>query len=96
MKAREGKHSFWDNLIPLKGGLSGPQLAGWTPGAVQMKYSRGRTSAVQWALVKSLRRRGKYFNVPGFELRPPATAPIPTAQTASRALGGRDTQAQFP
>ena len=23
---------FWDNLVPLKGGLSGPQLAGWTPG----------------------------------------------------------------
>ncbi len=32
MKAREGKHSFWDNLIPLKGGLFGDQLAGWTPG----------------------------------------------------------------
>ncbi|WBK02194.1 CocE/NonD family hydrolase [Methylocystis parvus] len=32
MKAREGKHSFWDNLIPLKGGHFGDQLAGWTPG----------------------------------------------------------------
>ncbi|WP_374545712.1 CocE/NonD family hydrolase [Rhodoblastus sp.] len=29
MKSESG---FWDNLIPLKGGLSGPQLAGWTPG----------------------------------------------------------------
>ena len=29
---KERKPSFWDNLIPLKGGLSGPQLAGWTPG----------------------------------------------------------------
>jgi uncharacterized protein len=33
MKARADKHRFWDNLVPLKGGLSGPQLAGWTPGA---------------------------------------------------------------
>jgi predicted acyl esterase len=32
MKATKSKPSFWDNLIPLKGGLSGPQLAGWTPG----------------------------------------------------------------
>ncbi len=24
--------NFWDNLIPLRGGLDGPQLAGWTPG----------------------------------------------------------------
>lgn len=23
---------FWDNLILLKGGIDGPQLAGWTPG----------------------------------------------------------------
>jgi uncharacterized protein len=23
---------FWDNIIPLRGGLDGPQLAGWTPG----------------------------------------------------------------
>jgi predicted acyl esterase len=27
------KPGFWDNLIPLKGGLSGEQLAGWTPGS---------------------------------------------------------------
>ena len=27
------KPRFWDNLIPLKGGLFGTQLAGWTPGA---------------------------------------------------------------
>jgi len=27
-----GKRSFWDNLLPLKGGIFGPQLAGWTPG----------------------------------------------------------------
>jgi putative CocE/NonD family hydrolase len=26
------KPGFWDNLIPLKGGLFGEQLAGWTPG----------------------------------------------------------------
>lgn len=26
------KAKFWDNLISLKGGLHGPQLAGWTPG----------------------------------------------------------------
>ncbi|MBN9434801.1 MAG: CocE/NonD family hydrolase [Bosea sp.] len=26
------KQGFWDNLIPLKGGLFGEQLAGWTPG----------------------------------------------------------------
>lgn len=24
--------NFWDNLIPLHGGLDGPQLAGWAPG----------------------------------------------------------------
>ena len=24
--------NFWDNLIPIKGGLDGAQLAGWTPG----------------------------------------------------------------
>ena len=29
---KESKLGFWDNLVPLKGGLSGPQLAGWTPG----------------------------------------------------------------
>ena len=23
----------WDNLIPLHGGIDGPQLAGWTPGS---------------------------------------------------------------
>ena len=23
---------FWDNIIPLRGGLEGPQSAGWTPG----------------------------------------------------------------
>lgn len=27
------RRGFWDNLIRLKGGLFGPQLAGWTPGA---------------------------------------------------------------
>ncbi|MCI4680663.1 CocE/NonD family hydrolase [Rhodoblastus acidophilus] len=32
MKATKSKPGFWANLIPLKGGLSGPQLAGWTPG----------------------------------------------------------------
>lgn len=32
MKAPKSRPAFWDNLIPLKGGLSGPQLAGWTPG----------------------------------------------------------------
>ncbi|WP_395665857.1 CocE/NonD family hydrolase [Methylocella sp.] len=32
MTADNGKPGFWDNLIPLKGGLFGPQLAGWTPG----------------------------------------------------------------
>jgi putative CocE/NonD family hydrolase len=32
MKATKSRPAFWDNLIPLKGGLSGPQLAGWTPG----------------------------------------------------------------
>jgi len=26
------KPGFWDNLVPLKGGLFGEQLAGWTPG----------------------------------------------------------------
>lgn len=26
------KPDFWDNLIPLRGDTSGPQLAGWTPG----------------------------------------------------------------
>jgi predicted acyl esterase len=25
------KPGFWDNLVPLKGEVSGPQLAGWTP-----------------------------------------------------------------
>ena len=32
MKANRGKRRSWDNLIPLKGGLFGEQLAGWTPG----------------------------------------------------------------
>ncbi len=32
MKTTKSWPGFWDNLIPLKGGLSGPQLAGWTPG----------------------------------------------------------------
>ena len=27
---------FWDNLIPLRGGLVGPQTAGWTPGPPAM------------------------------------------------------------
>ncbi|HUL03823.1 MAG TPA: hypothetical protein VLV16_11400, partial [Gemmatimonadales bacterium] len=26
------KPGFWDDLVPLKGGLFGAQLAGWTPG----------------------------------------------------------------
>jgi uncharacterized protein len=26
------KVNFWDNLIPLRGGVDGPQLAGWAPG----------------------------------------------------------------
>jgi hypothetical protein len=25
--------NFWDNLIPLRGGIDGPQLAGWIPGS---------------------------------------------------------------
>jgi hypothetical protein len=33
MTAKSGGPGFWDNLIPLKGGLDGDQLAGWTPGA---------------------------------------------------------------
>ena len=33
MNAEDAKPSFWDNLIPLKGGLFGDQLAGWTPGS---------------------------------------------------------------
>jgi predicted acyl esterase len=32
MKATKSGSAFWDNLILLKGDLSGPQLAGWTPG----------------------------------------------------------------
>ncbi|QIP05812.1 CocE/NonD family hydrolase [Bradyrhizobium symbiodeficiens] len=32
MSEAPAKHKFWDNIVPLKGGLSGPQLAGWTPG----------------------------------------------------------------
>jgi hypothetical protein len=32
MNANGVKPGFWDNLIPLKGGLSRHQLAGWTPG----------------------------------------------------------------
>ncbi|HQS46950.1 MAG: acyl esterase [Rhizobiales bacterium 24-66-13] len=32
MDAKNGKPRFWDNLIALKGGLFGDQLAGWTPG----------------------------------------------------------------
>ncbi|MDR6332112.1 hypothetical protein GGQ86_000559 [Xanthobacter flavus] len=32
MTAKNGKPGFWDNLIAPKGGLFGPQLAGWTPG----------------------------------------------------------------
>lgn len=37
MEQRKGtrmdvKPGFWDNLIPLKGGLFGEQLAGWMPG----------------------------------------------------------------
>jgi predicted acyl esterase len=31
MNAAYPKVNFWDNLIPLRGGLEGPQLAGWTP-----------------------------------------------------------------
>ncbi|MGA7313545.1 MAG: CocE/NonD family hydrolase [Silvibacterium sp.] len=32
MNSAYPKINFWDNLIPLKGGLDGPQQAGWTPG----------------------------------------------------------------
>ncbi len=32
MTAEGMKPGFWDNLVPLKGGLFGDQLAGWTPG----------------------------------------------------------------
>jgi hypothetical protein len=32
MNAKNGQPGFWDNLVPLKGGLFGAQLAGWTPG----------------------------------------------------------------
>ncbi len=32
MNAAYPKVNFWDNLIPLRGGPDGPQLAGWTPG----------------------------------------------------------------
>jgi uncharacterized protein len=32
MSAEGAKPGFWDNLIPLKAGLYGDQLAGWTPG----------------------------------------------------------------
>ena len=32
MNAEGAKPGFWDNLIPLKAGLYGDQLAGWTPG----------------------------------------------------------------
>ncbi len=32
MKVKSRRPGFWDNLIPLKGGLFGAQLAGWTPG----------------------------------------------------------------
>ncbi len=32
MTATSEKPRFWDNLIPLKGGLFGEQLAGWKPG----------------------------------------------------------------
>lgn len=32
MDAKGVTPGFWDNLIPLKGGLFGDQLAGWTPG----------------------------------------------------------------
>jgi uncharacterized protein len=32
MSAAYPKINFWDNLIPLRSGLDGPQLARWTPG----------------------------------------------------------------
>jgi putative CocE/NonD family hydrolase len=32
MKVAYPEINFWDNLIPLRGGTDGPQLAGWTPG----------------------------------------------------------------
>ncbi|HWJ73306.1 MAG TPA: CocE/NonD family hydrolase [Kaistia sp.] len=32
MRAGNVNPGFWDNLVPPKGGLSGAQLAGWTPG----------------------------------------------------------------
>jgi uncharacterized protein len=37
--------NFWDNLIPLRGGLDGPQLAGWTPGPP----AKGRLGCVLYA-----------------------------------------------
>ncbi|NGM88602.1 CocE/NonD family hydrolase [Parapusillimonas sp. SGNA-6] len=32
MSAARPRARFWDNIIPLRGGLDGPQLAGWSPG----------------------------------------------------------------
>jgi len=32
MSGKKARRGFWDNLIAPKGGLFGPQLAGWTPG----------------------------------------------------------------
>ena len=32
MSVAPRKAKFWDNLVPLRGGDDGPQLAGWTPG----------------------------------------------------------------
>ncbi|HWL05931.1 MAG TPA: CocE/NonD family hydrolase [Xanthobacteraceae bacterium] len=33
MNVAPGKAKFWDNLVPLRGGTHGPQLAGWAPGS---------------------------------------------------------------
>ncbi|MCC2596978.1 CocE/NonD family hydrolase [Pusillimonas sp. MFBS29] len=32
MNAAPLKAKLWDNVVPLRGGIHGPQLAGWTPG----------------------------------------------------------------
>lgn len=32
----QARPGFWDNLVPLKGGLFGTQTAGWTPGPAAM------------------------------------------------------------
>lgn len=37
MTAAHSRSGFWDNLIPLKGGLFGTQTAGWNPGPPAMR-----------------------------------------------------------